>query len=205
MSVKTKVILSAVLVIMVVSAIISWRRSNEILDSFQKTNQSLESATQSQKSPDDSLAEVLRSMEHDTVVNRVIVRLKKECNSQVDYIEFLKAEILKRAGGPDSIMENDNIDVSTKYMVDEHQADTLLVRSMRFKEFLMSVCADDKSRNEIERNFNWVQSKYTGGAWGKHWFYHVPVSAALTILNRAKNDCVNCEGIVLEGILKKSH
>ena len=187
---------------MLVSSLMSCRfLSDRTLDAFHEVNEGLDSANSRQRLANDSLFG-----KQDAAFYETTSQLRKACNSHIAYIDLLKKDLIALSGGEDSttgeLIGRDNIDVATRYMVDEGRGDTLLAKRNEVKRVLLTACIDDTTKRGIEELFQLPGKEKD---WSKRMFNHVPATAAITILSKFENDCISGEGWVIESLMKKKH
>ena len=181
--------------------------SKSVIGAFYTVNDGLKAGTKWQQSSADSLYKTIetRRIGNDTVYKRALA-IKEACKNHVNYIHYLKSEIISRAGGEDSadhqIANADNIDIATRYLVEEGNGDTLLKRREVLKELLISNCSSDSSKRELENIFNLVKGTSKDHS-ASAIFNHTPVVTAVTVLTKFEYDCMSGESETLRDLVNQ--
>ena len=171
--------------------------SSSVINAFYTVNDGLRESNKWQRASADSLYNIIQNLrdKNDSVYERSLA-IKAACKNHVDYIHNLKGEIISRAGGEDSlnqqIVHADNIDITTRYLVEEGNGDTLLKRRDEMKELLISNCSSDSCKRKLEEIFNPVMNASKDNS-AKAIFYHTPVVAGITVLTKFEYDCIMAE------------
>jgi len=183
--------------------------SNSVINAFYTVNDGLKEGNKWQRASADSLYNIIQNLrdKNDPVYKRSLT-IKAACKNHVDYIHNLKGEIISRAGGEDSlnrqILNADNIDITTRYLVEEGNGDTLLKRREDLKELLISNCSTDSCKRKLESIFSPIKNAPKDNS-TRAIFYHTPVVAAITMLSKFENDCVTGEREVLCDLAGQLH
>jgi gliding motility-associated protein GldM len=203
------------LMYLVLTALLALNVSAEILNAFKTIERSL---TATNKTIDVSTHTIMTSFEDKLKDNTS--RAKAEqwypkaqqaeqlSKSIYDYIDGLKAQILKNAGfdptrkkdgQPDSTYKEDNQDVATHYMIEEGKGKELLARLDTYKKQMIALGAASKADSlrdlsvEISHfmeqiNLTTPPTKAHAPDWQTAYFHMVPTVAAITILTKFQND-----------------
>jgi|SRR5688572_2418819 len=199
---------------LVLTALLALNVSSEILNAFKTVNNSLEETNRvvNQSTTDvmTSLQEKLQDPGTAEKANtwypkaQQVQKLTAELNN---YIQHLKDTILSEAGADfskrtasDSAYKDDNLDISTRLMVDKGNGKQLLARLTKFKADILAVdpaIAQEFSKS-IPINLQKPKTKNKGNnTWEAAYFRMVPTVAALTILSKFQNDVKTSENKVV--------
>ena len=199
---------------LVLTALLALNVSSEILNAFKTVNNSLEESSRvvNQSTVDvmTSLQEKLKDPGTAEKANtwypkaQKVQQLTAELNN---YIQFLKDTILTEAGADfskrtarDSAYKDDNLDISTRLMVDKGNGKQLLARLAKYKTDILAVdplIAQEFSKT-IPIHLQKPKTKNKGNnTWEAAYFRMVPTVAALTILSKFQNDVKTAENKVV--------
>ena len=140
--------------------------------------------------------------------------VKAESQKVIDYLEGWKNNIIKEAGGmrtdaPNEIKSPENIDASTKLLVEGKGGDEIKGRLEQLRNFMLSQLDDtgkqvlssrlplkiaDVSKTEENRNADW--------AFGT--FNNVPVMGAVTLFSKMQNDVRASESAIIDYLFSQS-
>ena len=126
-----------------------------------------------------------------------------------DYIETLKNEIVKEAGGYDletgMVKNADDLNIATRFFVEDNgrKGKELKKKLDDSKQAFLAIIKDENDRKEISKLLNNAE-KLTDPSkpWEYNMFNHMPVVASITMLNKYQNDIKNAEAKILENLYK---
>lgn len=131
--------------------------------------------------------------------------IRVNCDDFFYYVDSLKRSLVSAAGGSDSngeILRPYDIDIANKLLVEGVAGKTLFKKRKHLEETLKKIVDSDSVRYKISALFN--DSLMTGqGSAQEQYFNHIPVIAAITILNKFQNDCQHSERYALADITKR--
>lgn len=198
---------------LVLTALLALNISAEILNAFKTVQNSLATTN---KTIDNSTGTIMKSFEEKKTDPQTsakaqawapkaeqAVALTKEVN---DYIEGLKAEILKQAGFDpakkgDSTYKEDNQDIATRLMVEQGKGKELLAKLTEYKNKMKAI--DDTLAGEIDKCLAQIDlsvppTQNKGNkTWEDVYFRMVPTVAATTMLTKFQNDVKTAENKVV--------
>ncbi len=123
----------------------------------------------------------------------------------IDYIQGIRDRIKKEAGfdpakNGDSSFKADNLDISTRIMVEEGEGKKLQAALAKYKADLLAldpmIAAEFKNALQINTDLPDVQDK-SNRTWEGAYFRMVPTVAAITILSKFQNDVKTSENKVV--------
>lgn len=130
-------------------------------------------------------------------LDSVHLLVKDYCN----YIDSLKEKLVAEAGGrdeEDNIVHRDDIDIATRRLAEGEEGKLLYQKLENLRAYLLSVSAENQAA--IQSLLNTRVHNYPGEKpmdWQHASFYHVPVTAAVTILTKFRSDAIKAEQLVL--------
>ena len=175
----------------------------EIKDAFDQVNQNLVTTGHTIEAKNDSMYLAIKSGAGYAAISTKVEPARKGIYDYKGYIELLKTEMVKRAGGYDDnggMVRKDDIDISTEMMIEEKRADTLFATMQEVKTILLSTTSDSVASTTIKTLLTPRQPPKQTLA--EYYFHHIPVFAALTILTKLENDAVSVEGEFYKGVLR---
>ncbi len=200
------------LMYLVLTALLALNVSAEILNAFKTVNNSLTSTNKTINSSTETILSSLEEKTHESAsaVKAAIwypkaqsaVTLTKDMNN---YIQSLKDEIMKAADfdpkkNGDSSFKQDNLDITTRIMVEEKKGEELRKRLQAYKTALLGIdplIADQLGKSlQIDLSIPPVQDK-SNKTWEAAYFHMVPTVAAITILSKFQNDVKTSENKVV--------
>ncbi|MFN4313006.1 MAG: gliding motility protein GldM [Chitinophagaceae bacterium] len=196
---------------LVLTALLALNVAAEILNAFKTVNRSLETTNQTVNASTDQIMKSLneKTKEPETMVraNEWLPRAQavvNESKSLYDYIQSLKAQILKAADGdindPNKKFKEDNLDVATHLMVEKGEGKKLLGLLTDYKSKVLAI--DPSIKKEFENSLPIDLSKPPttskgNNTWEAAYFRMVPTVAALTILSKFQNDVKTTENKIV--------
>jgi gliding motility-associated protein GldM len=204
---------------LVLTALLALNVSSEILNAFKTVNKSLENTN---KTVNHSTEQIMNSLQEKlsdpTSAAKaqqwypVAQKVQGYTKSVYDYIQGLKADIIKEAGGDinDSTKsyKEDNLDIATRMMVTKKKGQELLQKLQEFQANVLSadtsgaIGAQFKGRLPINLEKPNGISK-AAKTWEGAYFHMVPTVAALTILSKFQNDVKVTENTVIQEVHNK--
>lgn len=203
---------------LVLTALLALNVSTEVLNAFKLVNDGLVTSNNSLTEKNTGIYKAFdKQMDADKAkaeqyYNKAqkAKKIGAELNALIDKY---KAELVKLADGYDEesgdIVQRDNIDIATKYFVEEGEGlkrgKDLQARIEKARKDLLDL-VDEKDRANFKIALNGATPKIKGepnATWEVATFNHVPTTAAVTILTKFQNDVVSSEGAVVEYLIKK--
>jgi len=197
---------------LVLTALLALNVSAEILNAFKTVNRSL---TNTNSAINESTGTIMASLQDKTTEaasrEKAMVWLPKAqsvvalTKSMNDYIESLKAEIMKEAGfdpakNKDSSYKIDNLDIATRILVEKGKGKELRARLEKYKADLLAVdpqiAAEFGKSLQIDLSAPPSQDK-SNKTWEQSYFHMVPTVAAVTMLSKFQNDVKTSENKVV--------
>jgi gliding motility-associated protein GldM len=184
---------------LVLTALLALNVSSEILNAFKTVNNSLEKTNTVVNASTTDILTSLRAKLNDagTAEKAKIWVPKADLASNyakaVDtYIQGLKDQILKKAGADyangDSSYKEDNLDITTRMMVDKGEGKILFNNLKKYQNDLFAIDPRIKDLSlPIDLGMPKTQNK-SNKSWEAAYFHMVPTVAALTILSKFQND-----------------
>ena len=198
---------------LVLTALLALNVSSEILNAFKTIDNSLRKTNATVNASTDQIFNSLTEKLSDpTLAAKAGIWQPKAKEAMgysteaVDFIQQLKNDILKGAGGdpndPTKSFKEDDLEVSTRLMVKEGKGKQLLAilekfknnvskiddSSASYKVLLKSLQVDtDKPKTTTNKNKSWEET----------YFHMVPTVAALTILTKFQNDIKTSENKIV--------
>ena len=204
---------------LVLTALLALNVSSEILNAFKTVNESISTANLVADKKSASVMDAFKEAQSDpkTAANAAIwfPRAQEAQKLSVDmanYIENLKTTLKKESKGenigkPDEHFSEDNLDASTRLLVEGKDGKELEAKLKAFKTALLNTVPADKPeiRAEFEKSLPLnleAPKSQTGSTANKEWkdayFHMTPTIAALTILSKFQNDVKNSQAIVVD-------
>lgn len=193
---------------LVLTALLALNVSSEILNAFKTVRRSLEATN---NTVNQSTATIMKSLEDKTTEPETkeradiwfakaqkIVKYSADLNN---YIEGIKNEIIKEAGGTPGALsgfKEDNLDIVTRMMVKQGRGKDLLAALNKYSADILSIETDPVVAAEFKGAINIDVSNPPGQdgktkAWEIAYFNMVPTVAGLTILSKFQNDIKTSE------------
>jgi gliding motility-associated protein GldM len=203
------------LMYLVLTALLALNVSAEILNAFKTVERSLDTTNRTISASTGTLMESFLELKADPKTQAKATeweakavqaqRLTKDMN---DYIEGLKARIMKEAGfAPskendfDSTFKEDNQDVATRIMVEEGKGKELKEKLQAYKNAMLAISPELKRDVETylrQIDLNTPSTKNAANdSWEAVYFRMVPTVAATTMLTKFQNDIRTSENRVV--------
>jgi gliding motility-associated protein GldM len=196
---------------LVLTALLALNVSSEILNAFKTVNRSLETTnTTVNASTETIMSSLQEKMGKPETAERAKIwypnaqKVQGYAKGVYDYIQGLKDNILKQAGGdpndPHKSFKEDNLDIATRMMVDKGEGKKLF---KMLEDFKKNVLAVDPSiaksfENSLQIDLTKPPTKNKGNnTWEAAYFRMVPTVAAMTILSKFQNDVRTSENKVV--------
>lgn len=188
---------------LVLTALLALNVSSEILNAFKTVNNSLIKTNQVVGASTNEVMSSLQELKNEPGTrDRASYWLPKagdiqKYSSQVyDYIQGLKDQILREAGGDpkDSLKryKEDNLDIATRIMIEKGQGPKLLAMLTEYKKNVLGEDHSIDSAFSLTLPLNLEKPRGSASRAGRSWegayFHMVPTVAALTILSKFQND-----------------
>ncbi|KIC94577.1 gliding motility protein GldM [Flavihumibacter solisilvae] len=200
---------------LVLTALLALNVSSEILNAFVTVNNSISTAN---KVVDDKNASTFKSFDAKLKDNKTAERAaiwhpkamqaKKLSDDMSKYLDDLKLELKKESKGenlgtPEEHFSQDNLDASTRLLVEGAKGDELYKKLSDFKTQLLAVIPEEKANFEKSLPLSLEVPKSQTGShgnndWKSAYFRMTPTIAALTILSKFQNDVKNSEAQVVD-------
>ncbi len=186
------------LAVLVISAIVytQWK-VHHTLDNFREIDRQL--AT-SDSLLNKSNKEILAKLNSSPIADSAHRVVDDYCN----YIDTLHQRLIDKAGGLDEngdIVRKDDIDISTQMLAEGKEGKLLYQKLLKMRATLIAISPQNKKAIEslltAEIHTN---SKDEPRDWLHLSFYHIPVTAAVTILSKYRSDALKAEELVLNGL-----
>lgn len=202
---------------LVLTALLALNVSSEILNAFKTVNKSLENTN---STVDKSTVTIMASLEQKTTDPATATKaqiwypkaqqVQSQSKTMFTYIQNLKDEILKEAGGnpndPEQKFKEDNLDIATRIMIEKGAGPKLLAALAKYKADVLNV--DPELKKEFESTLpisleKPVSKNKAGKTWEGAYFHMVPTVAALTILSKFQNDVKTSENRLVQACHNK--
>ncbi len=196
---------------LVLTAMLAINISAEILNAFKTVNTSLETTNTTINASTNTIMSSLeeKSKKEETREKATIWLAKAQqatslTKSLYDYINGLKSEIIKNAGGdpndPTKPFNMESQGIATKIMIEGGKGKELQKRLGDYKAALLAIDPAIKKEIENDIQINLETPKSQDGkvrAWDITYFNMVPTIASLTILSKFQNDIKTSENKVV--------
>jgi gliding motility-associated protein GldM len=196
---------------LVLTALLALNVSAEILNAFKTVNKSLETTNATVNKSTETILKSLNDKKTDpsTAEKANLWYPKAEMavnytKTVYSYIQGLKAEILKQAGGdindPNKKFKEDNLDIATRLMVEKGEGKKLYDALSKYKNDILSI--DPEIKTEFTTSLPIILEKPVtnnkgNNTWEAAYFRMVPTVAALTMLSKFQNDVKTSENRVV--------
>ncbi|MEO8406319.1 MAG: gliding motility protein GldM [Chitinophagaceae bacterium] len=197
---------------LVLTALLALNVSSEILNAFKTVNNSLETTNVIVGA---STQQIMKSLEEKmkdpSTSTRASIWYPKAQQAQdyskgvVDYIQTLKDQILREAGGdpkdPTKKYKEGDLDVSTRVMIEKGAGKKLLQMLTSYKQNLLGIdtAISAEFKTSLPVNLDKPKSENRAGkTWEGAYFHMVPTVAGLTILSKFQNDIKTSENRVVQ-------
>jgi gliding motility-associated protein GldM len=197
---------------LVLTALLALNVSSEILNAFKTVDRSL---VNTNTTVNNSTLSIMTSLDQKTkdpvtatkalIWNPKAVSVQQYSKEMFDYIQSLKDDILKEAGGDpknkDKKFKEDNLDIATRILIEKGKGKELLKRLTAYKNNILKNIdprIDSAFANTLPVDLAIPPSKTKAGkTWEGAYFHMVPTVAALTILSKFQNDVKTSENRVI--------
>lgn len=174
-----------------------WKKSSRALDEFRKIDQQITASDSLLKKSNQQILDQVESSPTADTVHRLV-------SDYCSYIDTLREKLIAKAGGIDengNIVRVDDIDISTQMLAEGNEGKLLYEKLLKMRANLIAISPQNKAAIEslltAEIHTN---SKDEPRDWLHLSFYHIPVTAAVTILSKYRSDALKAEEIVLSGL-----
>ena len=135
--------------------------------------------------------------------------VRKQTLSLYKYIDSLKLAIVRDADGPegkvDNILNQDNLEASSKIMVTYGNGVKLQSRLSAYSKYISAFVADPKKQTAIQKALATDPVLQKGSMikvpWVSGMFENMPVVASVTLLSKLQNDLLFAEGEALQTLV----
>jgi len=209
------------LMYLVLTAMLALNVSSEILHAFKTINRSIENSNGLINHKND---QTYMSFEANLNIPASRARVqpyyekaqlvKQKSAEMFAYFDTWKNRIVEKAGGRDAetkdIKRQDDIDASTKLLVEDKGGDEVKRKIVEFRNFLLSQVDDADVRATLEKELpaSIAQMEKTDNNpqadWSTGNFYNMPVMAAVTLFTKMQNDIRSSEAIVIDHLFERS-
>ena len=209
------------LMYLVLTAMLALNVSSEILHAFKTINQSINQSNKSIQAKNlemyqefDANQQMKGREERVKPYNDKAKQIHSAADEMVNYLEEWKEKIVQEAGGRDAttgeIKREDDIDASTRLLVEKKGGDEIKDKLEGLKKLMVSVVKPEVQTNlDSTLPLRITDPKPTDnnpqGNWTVGNFYNMPVMAALTLFSKMQNDVRNSEAIVVKQLFDESY
>ena len=195
---------------LVLTALLALNVSSEILNAFKTVNNSLE---ETNRVVGQSTSDVMTSLEEKkkdpgtaqkaTIWHQKAQEVQKYSNSMYQFIDELKKKISDGAKyDPTSDKDKgiDNLDVTTRVMVEKGDGKLLRTKLEEYKKNILAIDSQISNtfKSSLPINTEMPKTKNKSNkTWESAYFHMVPTVAALTILSKFQNDVKTSENKVV--------
>lgn len=201
------------LMYLVFIAMMALNVSSEVLDGFQKVDDSLEATINGTNRRNQILLGELKiaNATNPSKASQWLAKgkeISQEANNLVQFIESLKVDIVRKADGPDGnvkdIKTKDDLEAASYVLLNpiNGQGKILKNKIMAFRALSAKLMRDKTKLKAVEYLLNTEGPKTASGSWASSLFESMPTSAAVTILSKMQSDVRYVEGEVLSDLLK---
>ncbi|HRG90323.1 MAG TPA: gliding motility protein GldM [Chitinophagales bacterium] len=198
---------------LVLTAILALNVSSEVLDAFKNVNDGISISNSSLQTKTASLySQMDFQYQNDPVKAKYAYENSKrahEVSSKLyNLLEQYKKEIIAEAGGIDAetgkIKRDDDVNVATlMFIEDGGKKGKELKAQIEATRAQLLTLVPEQERAGVEKSLSLkVDDPGAGNTWEYAKFNHVPVVAAVTLLNKYQNDLLGAENHVVETLYK---
>ncbi len=211
---------------LVLTALLALNVSNEILNAFKTLSLSID---RSNKSIDQKNIEVYDAIKENEKAPGQEAKVKpfrekadavvKRADDMVKFFEVWKKRITLEAGGYNIDPEDsalhiparmDNIDATTKLLVENKGGDTMKKQIMDVREFFLSqLSKEDTAKLSPLMPLRISHAKKNDhnptGDWSIENFEHMPAIAAIALFSKYQNDVRSSEALILNRLFEEAH
>lgn len=181
-----------------------YKPKNDILDAFEKVNESMERAGTSMNDVNnkwldkiDSAYGVNPSLNSKYYFNRL--KADSIGTAFVAYIDSLKLVIEKAV-----VQENGNISISKKILIDDGEGAVLKTKINNTRLAFINLL-DEEDKSKVKCDLIAEDDKHKAPiTWESELFEHTPVAAVITLFEKIRNDALNTENQVLQAIYNEA-
>lgn len=192
----------ALILLLVLSS--CYKPKNDILDAFEKVNESMERAGTSMNDVNnkwldkiDSAYGVNPSLNSKYYFNRL--KADSIGTAFVAYIDSLKLVIEKAV-----VQENGNISISKKILIDDGEGAVLKTKINNTRLAFINLL-DEEDKSKVKSDLIAEDDKHKAPiTWESELFEHTPVAAVITLFEKFKNDALITENQVLQAIYNEA-
>jgi len=209
------------LMYLVLTAMLALNVSSEILHAFKIINSSV---GKSNDAINGKVNETLLAFQvnedqptsHDRVkpFNDKAKLVHAESNKMYDYFQQWKERVIQESGGYEDstggeIKREDNIDASTRLLVENKGGDSVKVKLTEFSKFLLNNVSDSVRASmakllPIQVVEPGRSDNNPAGDWATGMFHNMPTLAAVTLFSKLQNDVRNSEAMVINQLFKEA-
>lgn len=197
---------------LVLTALLALNVSSEILNAFKTVNNSLEKTNEVVTTSTNEIMTSLKAKLNEAgTADKAKIwlphaeQVQKMAGSLYSYIQGLKDEILHKAGADyakgDSSYKDDNLDITTRMLVDKGEGKVLYTRLLNFRDSILKKIDPEITKHfatSLPINLDKPKTQNKGNnTWEAAYFRMVPTVAALTILSKFQNDVKTTENKVI--------
>lgn len=200
---------------LVLTAMLALNVSSEIINAFRVVNESIQKTNGVISGKNELTYRSLEDKEKDAKTAeqakewRPLALQAKALSDEIyNYIEGVKKNLkveaeLKVKDGKESFKE-DNLEASTRYLVEKGEGKTLLQKLTEFRDKLLAIHPEIKSTfaNTLPINLGIPAAPQEGSLavrdWSSAYFRMTPTIAAITMLSKFQNDVKNSEAMVVD-------
>lgn len=207
------------LMYLVLTAMLALNVSSEILHAFKTINQSITSSNASIEEKNISMYEAFDENEKQPgqearvkPYNDRAKEIRAESESMIKYLEDWKDKVVIESGGYEEngdISRQDNIDASTRLLIEKKGGDEIRQKLIALKEFMLErinpTLKDQFSKDlPIKIEQPTPTDNNPQGDWATGYFYNMPTMAAITLLTKFQNDIRNSEAVVINELFNEA-
>lgn len=207
------------LMYLVLTAMLALNVSSEILHAFRTINQSITASNSSivdknKKTYDDFDANENMEGQRDRVkpFNDKAKEAKAAAETLNKFLEDWKERIIIESGGREEdgeIKRQDNIDASTRLLVEKKGGDTLKNKLLEFRNLLLSLVKPESKEAMANQMPVKVEDPKKSdnnpqGDWATGYFYNMPTMAVVTLFSKFQNDIRNSEALVVTQLFNEA-
>lgn len=166
----------------------------QVMNAFDQVTNSLNNQNLLRQQTVDSLYRIAE------LIDPIIPLVHAQSVSYRNYIDSLENLLIKQAGGRKDrigeIAKGDDIDIPTKLLFESGEGELLKERMIAMRVITANTITNDSTKAKVLALLT-PNDYQKNSSWSKYCFYHVPVTAAVTILTKFKNDSYSAEELFL--------
>jgi len=209
------------LMYLVLTALLALNVSNEILNAFKTLSNSIDRSNLSVDQRTKDLYDQIVANEHQKGQEEKVKPFRieadsvtKRANDMVAYLDQWKKRIIMESGGYDEKDTSmparlENIDATTKLLVENKGGDTLRAKIMELRRYLLAAIPWDSSAMSPLMPLIIEPAKKNDhnptADWNIENFEHMPTIAAMALFSKFKNDVRSSEGMIIKDLFEKAH